>query len=65
MLVKELREGLVHLLARFEPERFKALQEVIDTLGSRETLSQLYFREPREASQPITPPPDPGGSIVH
>ncbi len=65
MLVKELREGLVHLLARFEPERFKALREVIDTLGSRETLSQLYFKEPREASQPITPPPDQGGSIVH
>jgi hypothetical protein len=65
MLVKELREGLVHLLARFEPQRLKALREVLDTFGSRETLSQLYLREPRESSQPITPPPHLGGNVVH
>ena len=64
-LVRELREGLAHLLARFEPRRFKALREVLETFGSRETLSQLYLREPRETSQPISAPPHLGGTLVH
>ena len=65
MLVREFREGLAHLLARFEPQRFRALKEVLQTFGSRETLSRLYFREPREASQPISAPPLLGGTVVH
>jgi hypothetical protein len=64
-LVKELREGLGRLLARFEPQRFKALREVMETFGSRETLSRLYLREPRETSQPISAPPHLGGTVVH
>lgn len=65
MLVREFREGLAHLLARFEPQRFRALKEVLQTFGSRETLSRLYLREPREASQPISAPPLLGGTVVH
>jgi hypothetical protein len=65
MLVREFREGLAHLLARFEPQRFKALREVLETFGSRETLSQLYLREPREESQPVSAPPHQGGTVVH
>ena len=65
MLVREFREGLAHLLARFEPQRFKALREVLETFGSRETLSQLYLREPREESQPVSAPPHRGGTVVH
>jgi len=65
MLVREFREGLAHLLARFEPQRFRALKEVLQTFGSRETLSRLYLREPREASQPISVPPLLGGTVVH
>jgi len=64
-MVKELRTGLVHLLARFEPDRYKALQDILDTFGSRDTLSQVYLREPREPSQPISPPPHLGGNVVH
>jgi len=64
-LVREVREGLVHLLARFEPDRFKALREVLETFGSRETLSQLFLREPRESSEPIPAPPHHGGTVVH
>ena len=64
-LVRELREGLLHLLARFEPQRLRALREVLETFGSRETLSQLYLREPRETSQPISAPPHLGGTVVH
>lgn len=65
MLVREFREGLAHLLARFEPGRYRALQEVLETFGSRETLSRLYLREPREAGQPISTPTPSGGRVVH
>ncbi len=65
MLTRELREGLAHLLARFEPQRFKALKELLETFGSRETLSQLFLREPREVSQPIAAPSHRGGTVVH
>jgi hypothetical protein len=64
-LVQEFREGLANLLARFEPQRYRILQEVLETFGSRETLSQLYLGEPRETSQSISPPPHLGGTIVH
>lgn len=64
-LVQEFRKGLAHLLARFEPHRYGILQEVLETFGSRETLSQLYLGEPRETSQSISPPPHLGGTIVH
>jgi hypothetical protein len=65
MTVREVREGLAHLLARFEPQRFRALKELLQTFGSRDTLSQLYLREPREDSQPISAPPHLGGTVVH
>lgn len=64
-LIGELREGLAHLLARFEPQRFKALKEVLETFGSRETLGRLFVREPREVSQRISSPPQLGGTVVH
>jgi hypothetical protein len=64
-LVRELRDGLGRLLARFEPERYRALREVLDTLGSRETLSQLYLREPPDRTHSISPPPHLGGTVVH
>jgi len=64
-LVREMRDGLASLLARFEPQRYKVLQELLDTFGSRETLSQLYLREPRETSHPISSPPHLGGTVVH
>jgi hypothetical protein len=64
-LIREMREGLAHLLARFEPHRFRALQEVLDTFGVRETLSQLYIREPRDEVQALSPPPNLGGTFVH
>ncbi len=65
MLVREFRGGLAHLLARFEPGRYRALKEVLETLGARETLSRLYLREPRESGQPIPAPSQTGGTVVH
>lgn len=64
-MIRNLRDGLAHLLARFEPQRYKALREVLEAFGVRETLSQLYLREPKESSQPVSAPPHLGGSVVH
>lgn len=63
--VREIRQGLVHLLARFEPHRCRALQEVLETFGARETLARLQLREPREQFQPLAGPPHVGGTFVH
>ncbi|NNM03591.1 MAG: hypothetical protein HKO65_00705 [Gemmatimonadetes bacterium] len=63
--VQETREGLAHLLARFEPHRYRALQEVMETFGARETLARLHLREPREQTQPLSGPPNLGGAFVH
>jgi len=63
--VREIREGLAHLLARFEPHRYRALQEVMETFGARETLGRLHLREPREQVQPLSGPPHVGGTLVH
>jgi hypothetical protein len=63
--IKEVREGLAHLLARFEPQRYRALQEVLETFGTRETLARLQLREPRVQTQPLSGPPLMGGTFVH
>ena len=63
--VRETREGLAHLLARFEPHRYRALQEVLETFGVRETLARLRLREPREQIQPLSGSPHVGGTFVH
>ncbi|MCJ7629064.1 MAG: hypothetical protein MUO50_11845, partial [Longimicrobiales bacterium] len=63
--IRESRDGLAHLLARFEPHRYRALQEVLETFGARETLARLQLREPREQFQPLAGPPHLGGTFVH
>ncbi len=63
--VRETREGLAHLLARFEPHRYRALQEVLETFGVRETLARLSLREPKEQVQPLPRTPHVGGTFVH
>lgn len=63
--IREIRDGLAHLLARFEPHRYRALQEVLETFGARETLARLHLREPREQIQPLAGPPHLGGTFVH
>jgi hypothetical protein len=63
--VSQIREGLAHLLARFEPKRYMALQEVLKTFGSRETLARLRLREPSVEVQLLSGPPQGGGSLVH
>lgn len=42
-----IRSGLGHLIARFEPDRYRGLEPVLSTFGSRETLAQLHLPQPR------------------
>lgn len=46
-MLRSMRDGLAQLLARYEPRRFRATQDVLDALGARETLARLRLREPR------------------
>ncbi|MDP2957516.1 MAG: hypothetical protein Q8N53_13915 [Longimicrobiales bacterium] len=42
-----MRRGLAALMARFEPDRFAAMDRVLETFGARETLAGLHLAEPR------------------
>ncbi len=64
-VVAEIRKGLARLMARFEPERYGALREVLETFGDRETLSRLVLREPRHSVQPLSDIHVAGREVVH
>ena len=42
-----MRRGLAGLIARFEPDRFRSLEPLVETFGARETLAGLRVHEPR------------------
>jgi hypothetical protein len=39
--IRRLRRGLLHLLARFEPERYRAVREQVEVFGDRDSLKTL------------------------
>jgi hypothetical protein len=39
-----MRRGFLHLLARFEPERYRSLRDLTGTLGERDSLRSLKDR---------------------
>jgi hypothetical protein len=41
-----MRRGLAALMARFEPERFRTVDRMLNTFGVRETLGGLRMRDP-------------------
>lgn len=45
-----IRNGLAHLLARFEGERYRSVEGQLRTFGARQTLSRLHQRESRVRS---------------
>ncbi|MDX1648186.1 MAG: hypothetical protein R3304_13655 [Longimicrobiales bacterium] len=59
-----MRRGLVALTARFEPDRYTALERVMDTFGARETLGSLEIHEPLRRWVAV-PPPIAGSHVVH
>lgn len=40
-LLRKARRGLVHLLARFEPDRYRSLRDLTRTFGERDSLQSL------------------------
>ena len=64
----EVRSGLAHLLSRFEPDRFKAVEQHLSTFGERETLARLNLRAPRHRATPLPrggQPPTDSNMTVH
>ncbi len=43
-LLSRLRRGIFHLLARFEPDRYRAVREQVETFGARDSLARLESR---------------------
>ncbi|RMH23174.1 MAG: hypothetical protein D6701_00560 [Gemmatimonadetes bacterium] len=48
-----IRRGLADLLARFEPDRFRTVEETLGTFGARETLARLQVRTPAQRVVPL------------
>lgn len=44
--IRVMRRGLSHLVARFEPRRFREVGGLVSTFGARATLDRLSFSEP-------------------
>lgn len=62
----EIREGLLQLIASFEPERRRSLDRSTETFGVRSTLDRLSIREPDDEARPLTAAPGGVGStLVH
>jgi hypothetical protein len=59
-----IRSGLAHLVARFEPDRYRSLAPVLETFGTRETLAQLHVPGARERFTPVRPRAA-AGPVVH
>ncbi len=59
-----MRRGLASLVARFDPDRFAALERLMDTFGARETLNALHIHEARTLVIPV-PAPFAGSRVVH
>lgn len=44
--IQVMRHGLSHLVARFEPQRFREVGGLVSTFGARATLDRMTFSEP-------------------
>ena len=60
-----IRSGLAHLVARFEPDRFRSLEPVLSTFGARETLAQLHLPGPRTRYASVRRVVASSGPVVH
>ncbi len=53
-LVGRLRRGVFHLLARFEPDRYRAVREQVETFGIRDSLARLESKGGRPALERLS-----------
>ena len=60
-----VRTGLATLLARFEGERYRSLDDQVRTFGARETLARLHLRESRTRTVPVRRRGPSTGGVVH
>ena len=63
-VLARMRRGLAAMMARFEPDRFAPVEEVMDTFGARETLAGLQIHEPLVHLVQVAPP-SAGSHVVH
>lgn len=59
-----IRSGLAHLVARFEPDRYRSIEPLLSTFGSRETLAQIHVPGARTRYATIRRPGS-SGPVVH
>lgn len=52
-VLARMRRGLVGIMARFEPARYRTVSPLLDTFGVRETLSGLHIHEPVSTVVPV------------
>ena len=65
-VLERIRVGLAHLIAHFEPERYRALREQMATFGRRDTLARIRIGGGSERQWESLHPPAPTGSeLVH
>jgi len=58
-LLGRVRDGLVRILARYEPERCRAQNDLTETLGPRDTLARLRIRDASPSAVPLSRPGSP------
>jgi hypothetical protein len=59
-----MRRGLASMMARFEPDRFASVGQLVDTFGARETLAGLRLFE-THPTQVTLPRPVAGSHAIH
>lgn len=64
-LLRRMRRGFLHLLARFEPERYGAVREQLDTFGERDSLRQLRLSGSRRSLKRLEDRGDERRGRVH
>ena len=62
-LVDRIRRGFVHLLARFEPERYRSLRDLTGTLGERDSLRSLRDRPNLPRMETVVPVDRPSSGV--
>jgi len=61
-VLEDVRSGLSHLLALFEPQRYRALSDLVETLGARSTLARLQIEGQARSAPPLVSESIPAGS---
>lgn len=64
-VLERIRVGLTHLIANFEPERYRTLREQTATFGKRDTLGRLSDASDVRRWENVPPLAPSGSELVH